>query len=460
MNKNTRYQEALDYLYSFIDFSLQRNFRLAPEQFDLGRMDALMERLGNPQNQYPLIHIAGTKGKGSVSAMCASILQQAGYRVGLYTSPHLWEYTERMQINREPISEQELVELIDEIKPHVAAIPRLTTFEIGTALGMWYFARQGVNAAVIEVGMGGRLDSTNIVLPVVAVITSLSYDHAEILGDTLAKIAAEKAGIIKAYTPVVLAPQKDEALRVVKRVAGEHAAPLLQVGKDLQFAAQSHSLDGQRFILWENLETEPLARKDGLDREKHNGQREMFIPMLGLHQIENAAVAFAAVDVFRQLSLSVSDQAMEAGLASVSWPGRFELLRRDPPVVIDSAHNRDSAAKLRATIDEYFPDRPVVLVFGASADKDIQGMYAELLPRVSHLITAASYHPRAADPEMLVSLAADYPVPAEPYETLEAAMQRALLLAGNQAVVLVAGSIFVAAGAMQVWKSSQPARME
>lgn len=460
MNLNARYQEALDYLYSFIDFSLQRNFRLAPDQFDLGRMYALMERLGNPQNQYPIIHIAGTKGKGSVSAMCASILQQAGYRVGLYTSPHLWEYTERMQVNREPISPQELVNLIDEIKPHVAAIPRLTTFEIGTALGLWYFARQNVDAAVIEVGMGGRLDSTNIVQPVVTVITSLSYDHAEILGDTLTKIAAEKAGIIKEFTPVMLAPQQEEARQVVASIAVKRSAPLLQVGTDLHFAALAHTLDGQQFVLWEHTDAGLTGGTSDVAAYGHGPRRELFIPMLGLHQIENAALAYAAIGQFRRLSLPVSDQAVEAGLATVTWPGRFELLRREPPVVVDSAHNRDSAAKLRVTLDEYFPDRPIILVFGASGDKDIAGMYAELLPRVSHLITAASYHPRAADPETLVSLAADYPVPAQAFETLEEAMHHALLLAGDQAVVLVAGSIFVAAGAMQVWKTSTPARTE
>ena len=193
----THYNQALDYLYSFVDYSLKHSSELAKAEFNLDRMFALMEELGNPQAKYPIIHVAGTKGKGSVSALCASALQAAGYNVGLYTSPHLLDYVERIQINGEPISHEQMIELVEEIKPAVAQIPKLTTFEITTALGFLAFAKQNVNAAVIEVGLGGRLDATNIVTPKVSVITSLSYDHMAVLGDTLAKIAGEKAGIIK-----------------------------------------------------------------------------------------------------------------------------------------------------------------------------------------------------------------------------------------------------------------------
>ncbi len=182
MDIETSYNKALDYLYSFVDYSLKHSSELAKADFNLDRMFALMESLGNPQNQYPIIHVAGTKGKGSVSALCASGLQAAGYKVGLYTSPHLLDYVERIQINGEPISHEQLVELVEEIKPHVAKIEKLTTFEITTALAFMAFAKYGVNAAVFEVGLGGRLDATNIVTPKVSVITSLSYDHMAVLG--------------------------------------------------------------------------------------------------------------------------------------------------------------------------------------------------------------------------------------------------------------------------------------
>lgn len=219
MDIETRYNQALDYLYSFVDYSLKHSSELAKADFNLDRMFALMESLGEPQNKYPIIHVAGTKGKGSVSALCASALRAAGYKVGLYTSPHLEDYTERIRINGEPISHEQLIELVEEIKPHVAEIPKLTTFEITTALGFMAFAKFGVDAAVLEVGLGGRLDATNVVTPKVSVITSLSYDHMAVLGNTLALIAGEKAGIVKDGVPVVSAPQKDEALEVLLRVA-------------------------------------------------------------------------------------------------------------------------------------------------------------------------------------------------------------------------------------------------
>ncbi len=215
----TAYNSALDYLYSFVDYSLKHSSELAKADFNLDRMRALMTELGDPQNQYPIIHVAGTKGKGSVCALCASALQAAGYKTGLYTSPHLLDYTERIQINGEPVSHVGLVKLVEQVKPAVAKIPKLTTFEITTALGFLYFAQQKVEAAVIEVGLGGRLDATNVVTPNVSVITSLSYDHMAVLGNTLTLIAGEKAGIIKPNIPLVSAPQKEEALQVLVMVA-------------------------------------------------------------------------------------------------------------------------------------------------------------------------------------------------------------------------------------------------
>lgn len=454
MDTETAYQSALDYLYSFIDFSMQRNYRLAPDQFDLGRMVALLARLDNPHFKYPVIHVAGTKGKGSVSAMCASVLRQSGYKVGLYTSPHLLEYTERIQINGEEISRLELVNLVDMIKPHVAEIPRLTTYEIGTALAFWYFARQNVDAAVIEVGLGGRLDSSNVVLPVVAVITSLSYDHAEILGDTLALIAGEKAGIIKSDTPVVLAPQKEEARRVIQKIAAERKSPLIQVGKDVLYAKAEHSLDGQTFFLWESANQDKMSAFLETGSQEEEWQPDKYqIPLLGYHQIENAATAFAALQVFSDRALPIMAQAYHSGFQKVSWPGRFQLLQRAPAVVVDSAHNRDSALKLRLALDDYFPDQPVVMIFGASADKDIQGMYAELLPRVERLITTASYHPRAAEPEKLAEQAHEFGMATLVTNSLEEALPAALASADEHTVILVTGSIFVAAGAIQVWKT-------
>jgi dihydrofolate synthase/folylpolyglutamate synthase len=460
MSIESAYQQTLDYLYSFIDYSLQRNFRMSPEQFDLGRMRDLLARLGDPQRAYPLIHVAGTKGKGSVSALCTSALQAAGYRVGLYTSPHLEEYTERIQIDRAEISKEDLVALVDDIRPHVEAIPRLTTFEITTALGLWHFARRGVEAAVIEVGLGGRLDATNVVAPAVTVITSLSFDHSEILGDTLARIAGEKAGIIKPGVPVVLSPQKEEARRVVEAVAAERGAPLIQVGRDLLYAPLAHSLEGQTLLIWLAGEQELANAYIESGGVQEWEPTRLYIPLLGYHQVENAATAYAALQQFNIRGLPVSDAEIRRGLARVQWPGRFEILRRYPPVVVDSAHNRDSALKLRLALDDYFPGQPVVLLFGASQDKDIPGMFAELLPRIRQVVATASIHPRAADPEQLVSLAHQFGVPARAVLPLEAALEEALRLAGGEAVVLTAGSLFVAAGVRKAWREAYAVPVE
>ena len=250
MDAETAYNQALDYLYSFIDYSLKKAAELAKAEFKLERMFALLEMLGNPQDAYPTLHVAGTKGKGSTSALMAWGLSANGYKTGLYISPHLQDFAERIQIDGKPIAHDELARLVEEMKPFVAQVPQLTTFEITTALGFLYFARQKVDAAVIEVGLGGRLDATNVITPRVSVITSLSYDHMAVLGNTLTLIAGEKAGIIKPGVPVVSAPQADEALTVLERISAERGSPMTLVGRDIEFEAREHSLDGQSLTIF------------------------------------------------------------------------------------------------------------------------------------------------------------------------------------------------------------------
>lgn len=452
MSASPDYQQALDYLYSFIDYSLQKTFRMAPERFDLGRMRELLRRLGDPHEDYPIIHIAGTKGKGSVSAMCAAALKAGGYRVGLYTSPHLQEYTERMQIDGVQIPKEEFVSLVEEIKPHASAIKGMTTFEISTAIGLWYFSRQKVDIAVVEVGLGGRLDATNVVMPRVSVITSLSFDHAEYLGDTLAKIAGEKAGIIKPGVPVVLAPQREEARRVVERTALERRAPLIQVGRDWLYAPINHTLENQTMLVW------PAAEQELVSAYIESGGTQTWQPtrfslsLLGYHQAQNAATAYAALHALRDSGFSISDSAIAEGFRSVSWPARFEILHRNPPLVIDAAHNRDSAQKLSMALGDYFPGKPVILIFGASTDKDVEGMFAELMPRVRQVIATKSIHPRAMEPEGIVDLAHQFGRPARIVVPLEQALIEALRIAAGEAVVLASGSVFIAAGIRQAWQ--------
>jgi dihydrofolate synthase/folylpolyglutamate synthase len=451
MDIETTYQDTLNYLYSFVDFSLTRSFRYMPENFDLGRMRDLVEYLGHPDQAYPIIHVAGTKGKGSVSAMCASALRASGYKVGLYTSPHLQDYAERIQLDGQPIPHNDLIELVEFLKPYLEKGTNLTTFEITTALAFLYFARQGATAVVAEVGLGGRLDATNVVAPIVSVITSLSYDHTAILGNTLTEIAGEKAGIIKPNIPIVLAPQEEEARLAVARIAVERHAPLIQVGKDVLYSPQAHTMENQTLLVWPSSEQalmdSYLESYEMLDWEPAH----LTIPLLGYHQVENAATAYTALQAARKSGLSLDTPAIQTGFSQVAWPGRFEILQREPPVVIDAAHNRYSALKLRLALDDYFPGRPVVLVFGASEDKDIEGMFAELMPRVQQVIATKSFHPRAIEPEKLIELAHRYGHPAKIVPEIEDALEEALRLAGNSAMVLVAGSVFVAAGARQTW---------
>ncbi|MFO8037413.1 MAG: folylpolyglutamate synthase/dihydrofolate synthase family protein [Anaerolineales bacterium] len=435
-----RYQDTLDYIYSFVDFSRTHQDNLKPENFDLDRMRNFMAHIGNPERDFQSVHIAGSKGKGSVGAFCAYALSEAGYRVGLFTSPHLKDYEERIQINQQPISRSDLVDLTEELKPAIESVQRLTTFEITTGLGYLYFSRKKVDVAVVEVGLGGRLDSTNIITPLISVITALYLDHTSILGDTLPKIAREKAGIIKPGVPVVLAPQQDGASEVIREVAEAQNAPLIEVGKDYVYQFLHTNLDRQSFLIGRNPNT--LAEE---------GQR-LEIPLLGKYQIENAATAYAALKTLSERELSLSEGQIRDGFAKTVWPARFEIARRDPPMIFDAAHNPSAVAKLRETIDYFFPETPLILVFGISEDKALTGMFAELLPRTKILICTQANHPRAMDAKLMQEIAADYDCDSRVVYDVGDALEDALQIAGAEYMVLVTGSIFVAASARIAWE--------
>ncbi|MBX3037230.1 MAG: bifunctional folylpolyglutamate synthase/dihydrofolate synthase [Anaerolineales bacterium] len=438
----TQYNQTLDYLYSFVDYSLKHSSELAKADFNLDRMFALMESMGNPQKKYPIIHVAGTKGKGSVSALCASALKAAGYKIGLYTSPHLLDFVERIQIDGEPISHVQLVELVEEIKPHVAKIEKLTTFEITTALAFLAFAKYNVTAAVFEVGLGGRLDATNIVTPNVSVITSLSYDHTAVLGNTLALIAGEKAGIIKNKIPVVSSPQKDEALEVLLRVAKLNDSEFTLIGRDVKFEFIKSSLSGQTLTIDDRRQTAVSGQRSMV---------ELQIPLLGHHQLENATTAYMAL---KKNGIKISDEQIQAGFANVKWRARFEIARLTPPVIFDSAHNHDSFLRLDETLQEYFPNQKVYLIFGASEDKNILDMFSALKSRLEKIIVTKADHPRALDVEKIVRLADQLEIKSEAVFPVKDALKRALDLSSKDgSIVLSAGSMFVTAEVMRAYSS-------
>lgn len=436
MSSEELYQDALNYLYGFIDNSLTHQANLSLADSDLSKMVKLMKSLGDPQDQFPSIHVAGSKGKGSVSAFCASALNRQGYKVGLYTSPHLRDFEERIQINRVPISRKDFVNYVEEIKPYVSAIPGLNTFEIATALAFLFFSKQNVDIAVIEVGLGGRLDATNVITPKVSVITALYLEHTRILGDTIEQIAREKAGIIKQGIPVVISPQEKSAQKTIENIAAQRNANLYMMGRDYTYDSIKSSLNGQSFTL---------------NSSATNVQTEIKIRLLGQHQVENASTAYVSLQHLREQGIPISEMAILEGFGNTDWPGRFEILRKEPPLIIDSAHNLESARKLRMTIDEYFPGRPVVLIFGVSEDKNALGMIKELLPGTIHIFCSQSTHPRAMDAEKLFKQILPITGSVSAINDIRTALEKAIMLAGEKAVVLVTGSIFVAATARIAW---------
>ncbi|MFC1939058.1 bifunctional folylpolyglutamate synthase/dihydrofolate synthase [Chloroflexota bacterium] len=432
-----RYQQALDYIYSFVDYEREPRPRDAVH-YDLRRMDELLARLGNPHLAARTVHIAGSKGKGSVAVMMASALTVSGYTTGLYTSPHLITFNERIRVDNKLISDEEVVTLLDKLRPEVEAVNEkaayglLTTFEVITALGFDYFEQKGVDFQVIEVGLGGRLDATNVVRSEVGVITSISFDHTEVLGNTLAEIAFEKAGIIKPGSVVVTSPQVDEVDRVIAETCLSCQAELIKVGRDVTW--QSLGFDSER---------QSLRVKGRL------GSYELSLPMLGQYQLENAATAVAALEVLAERGFHVSGDSIINGLAGVSWPGRLQVLSRNPLLVVDGAHSPDSARKLRQSLGQYFSFDRAILIIGASFDKDIAGIVSELVPLFDKVIVTRSTHPRAMAPSSIVAEFARHGVEAQETDDISVALPLALSLAGEKDVICVTGSLFVVAGAIE-----------
>ncbi len=423
------YREATEFLLSFVNYERQ------PPPYDTKTLDLLRFRgflatLGNPQECYPSILIAGTKGKGSTAAMLASCLQAQGHRVGLYTSPHLFSFTERIQINHQPIPEQAFADLIDELRPRLnfqVETNFRTVFEILTAMAWLYFQREKADFAVLEVGLGGRLDSTNVVNPLVAVITSISYDHTETLGTTLVKIASEKAGIIKKGSLVANAPQRPAAQKVIERAVREHHGILLQVGQAVRY---------ERLPLVGNYERFHLKGSFG-------ALQSLRLPLFGEHQVVNAATAYAAVLGLRMQGIEVSDRAVRQGFAFVQWPGRFEVVSKHPYVVLDGAHNEDSANRLVQTLKERFPRRRVIVIVGISSNKNLKGILQTLAPASHHIIATRFDNPRAADPEAIASVLKSKGKPVSLTPNTREALDLARSLAGKEDVILVTGSLYL-----------------
>ncbi|MGP8079992.1 MAG: bifunctional folylpolyglutamate synthase/dihydrofolate synthase [Dehalococcoidales bacterium] len=431
------FDQALDFIYSFIDYEKKRDPHVKIT-WDLKRVDLLLDKLGNPHLKSKTVHIAGSKGKGSVAAMIASVLTKAGYTTGLYTSPHLHFFNERIRVNNRLISNDEIVELMAKIKPAVEEVNKealyglLTTFEVTTVLGFCYFAQKKVDFQVIEVGLGGRLDSTNVVQPDVCVITPISYEHTDILGKTLTLIATEKSGIIKKGSIVVSSPQTAEADAAIALACRRQGATLISVGKEVTYESTKFDDTQQSFMVNGRL-----------------GNYELTIPLLGEYQLSNAATAVAALEVLVEKGNAIPPKSIVQGMKEVDWEGRLQVLNRHPLVVADGAHNQDSAHKLRQALAQYFKFEKTVLIIGMSSDKDLAGIVAELAPIFPQVIVTKSQHPRAMDTRPIAEEFMKYGISARQTDDISVAMPLALSLAGEKDMVCITGSLFVAAGAIE-----------
>ena len=433
------YQQAIDYLYSFSDS--EAKLPRTPAEFNLPQTAALLRAFGEPQRALRCVVVAGTKGKGSTAVLLEAIVRAAGLRTGLWTSPHLHSYRERIQVARQPISQAEFIAAIERVPARLANYDQAqfgepTIFQLGFVLALRHFADQSVDLAILEVGLGGRFDSANSVTPLLSIISSISYDHMAILGDTLAKIASEKAGILKPGVPAITVPQHPEAAEVITRIAAEVGAPLYVAAAGEQGSFDLAPPPGSPVFF------DPYTRYRG----PHT------TALRGSVQRENARLAVAAALLLRNAGLAMSDAAIGAGLASAQWPGRMELVEDTPPCLLDGAHNGDSARKLAEWLAEEFPGRPIVLVLGVSAGHSAEHILAELLPHAAAVVLTRSQHPRALEPARLAELAqallAPGAVPALAPDVPEA-LELARALARPGGLIVVTGSLFVVAGARE-----------
>jgi len=444
-------EAALQFLHGRIDYERMPSLPYGAQEFKLDRMRDLMTRLGNPQQALPIVHVAGTKGKGSTAAMIGAVLSASGRRTGVFTSPHLDCLEERVAIDGQPCSSAELVALVDQIRPVVEAMDRAastcdppelgaTYFEITTAMALLHFFRREVDAAVLEVGLGGRLDSTNVCRPRVSVITSISFDHTQQLGNTLESIAREKAGIIKPGVPVVSGVMAPGPREVIRRICADRGCRLVELGTDFDF-----DYDPPR-----RLESAPARGKIDFRYSGPGGEQGysgVSLGLLGRHQAANAAVALAVLAELRLGGWEIPEEAVRSGLAEVRWPGRVELVARRPAIVIDAAHNPASIEALLAVLRESFSVRRRILVFAATREKDVPTMLGQVLGQFDHVIlTRYLDNPRSVPPEELEAAAVELtgrrwqvcPRPADAWEAV-------CRLAEPGDLVCVTGSFFIAA---------------
>ncbi|MCY6960386.1 bifunctional folylpolyglutamate synthase/dihydrofolate synthase [Clostridium brassicae] len=418
------YIEARKYIDEAARFSMK---------LGLSRTEKILEILGNPHKELKCIHIAGTNGKGSTTAMITAVLKESGYKVGMYTSPYIEEFEERIQVNGLYIEKEELAEIITKVFKAVNKVLELgydnpTQFEIITCAAFLYFYEQKVDFAVIEVGLGGRLDSTNVIHPILSVITSISYDHMNILGNTLSEIAGEKAGIIKYKVPVILYPQEKEAEEVIKKICSDKKAPIIKVRKD-------------------SVEFLGCVEEDKiLQRISVKGECDSYnidLSLLGKHQLLNCATAIYAIEALKKSGVVTDNENIIKALSKVTWMGRFEIINKNPWVIMDGAHNIDGITKLKESINSYVKYDNLILILGILADKQVSDMVKTIVPMAKKVICVTPHSERAELAEELKKEVEKYNINCEAVESYEEAYKIGLNYCKSKDLLLASGSLYM-----------------
>ncbi|MCH7982651.1 MAG: bifunctional folylpolyglutamate synthase/dihydrofolate synthase [Chloroflexi bacterium] len=442
------YREAITQLLSLADF--ERKSRAGePPDFHLKRIERLLDHIGNPHIGQKYVHVAGTNGKGSTSAMIAGALAASGHKTGLFTSPSIHRITERIRINGQSVSERDFARLVERLWPAVEQVTAdgdigvVSVFELETAMAFYHFAEEKTDVSVIEVGLGGRLDSTNIVTPLVSVITPISLDHVAVLGDTIEKIAAEKAGIVKPGVPVVSSPQEPVAMAVIRSAAETAGSELIKSHETVTILnSTDRGLDGIELEL-------------GIDGRS----LDMHVRLLGAHQVDNARTAVAALQQLANIGVSVESDAIGAGIAGVEWPARNQLVTRRPtPVFVDGAHNAASALALRKTVEHLFPERQgIILILGTVRGHDPAAVARELAPLGPRIVVTESRHPKTLPGFELADVLSECKITVNvKTASTRNALEEARVLAVDGDLILATGSLFVAAEIIEIEHGIEP----
>ncbi len=418
--KRMSYAEAVEYLYGLQKYGIK---------FGLSKTSNLLKAFGNPHRGQRYVHIAGTNGKGSVGAMVESILRTSGLKVGFYSSPHLVRFTERFRINGQEIPSETAACLVEELKKVMDPTQPPTFFEVTTAMGLIYFAREKVDIAVIEVGMGGRLDATNVIRPEVSVITNISFDHQAFLGTSLTEIAREKAGIIKRGIDLVTAAIQPPVLGVFRKTCKDNKAPFWRVGKNIRYRATGDKINYYGF-------------------KRRLKDLELGLP--GSYQHRNAALALSVIELLERRGLRVSEGHIREGLKRAYWPGRLQVVSTQPILILDGAHNPGAIRSLCQAIRGGFPYKRLILVLGVMADKDVRNILRGIVPMADYVLFTRPEYYRAAAPEILMQEALPMGNPGEIQPTLAKAIEKAKQMADQKDLILVTGSLFTVGETMAI----------